>query len=804
MRSVNAHRIAAAAIGVAVFASAGAARAGDMPASGWLNWRGPNQNGTSGEVGLPEALEPIDKATDWSIDLPGRGTPAIAQYLDGARLYAWGYTGEGIGEHEVLVALDPATGEEQWRLRYPDFLSDVIYERYSIGAPTVDPQTGRVYLLTTPGLLVCVDRDGKELWRVSMLEEYGRLTFPNGRTGSPAIDGDLVIVNAITSNWGTQGPARNRFYAFEKETGKPVWASDPGVGPPFLKDSSFCTPVFANEGAMRVFYACLGDGNVVCVNALTGEPVWRYQLAIGGVNSSVVLTDKAVIAIHGKENVGDTGRGRMVAIKRDATPEPDKAGRPTLGENDVLWRNDDVAMFSSSPVLANGRVYQLTLTGELFAIDADTGRTIWQTKLGNSTLHASPLYADGKLYVPMWTDGLYIIRDAGDRADVLDHVQLEGDLIGSPAVFAGKLYQHTTQKLYCFRQADASPLEAIKDAGEAIAEASAKVGRSLTEVVPPVARVADLEAVRLRVIPSEFLLRPGEAVGMYATAVNALGQVIPIQTMDLPAAEPWIPPTARVKARLDAEWDAGQIVANQSAKYSAGSFRFQKGGGLTGFARGRILPSPPFSESFDGQDLTETDGGGARWAYPPLPWIGARFKWEVREDPTDAGNKVLAKTLDNVLFMRSMVFFGHPEDRDYVIRADVMSDGNRRQQSTAGVICQRYIICLDGNAQQLRVYSNIENFNRARDLGQVESRVDFPWRVGRWYTIKATVETTGKDGAGVIKAKAWPRGENEPADWTIEVPVPIVHQSGSPGLFGLSPQSNFKVYVDNIVVTPRG
>ena len=34
------------------------------------------------------------------------------------------------------------------------------------------------------------------------------------RTGAPSIEGNLVIVNAISTNWGREGPARNRFYAF--------------------------------------------------------------------------------------------------------------------------------------------------------------------------------------------------------------------------------------------------------------------------------------------------------------------------------------------------------------------------------------------------------------------------------------------------------------------------------------------------------------------------------------------------------------------------------------------------------------
>ena len=39
-------------------------------------------------------------------------------------------------------------------------------------------------------------------------------TFPNGRTGGPCIDENLVIIHAITASWGKHGPARDRFLCF--------------------------------------------------------------------------------------------------------------------------------------------------------------------------------------------------------------------------------------------------------------------------------------------------------------------------------------------------------------------------------------------------------------------------------------------------------------------------------------------------------------------------------------------------------------------------------------------------------------
>ena len=46
------------------------------------------------------------------------------------------------------------------------------------------------------------------------------------------------------------------------------------------------------------------------------------------------------------------------------------------------------------------------------------------------------------------------------------------------------------------------------------------------------------------------------------------------------------------------------------------------------------------------------------------------------------------------------------------------------------------------------------------------------------------------------------KGDPEPEKWTLEVPHKTAHQSGSPGLFGFSPQ-DMRVYIDNVSVRPN-
>ena len=143
-----------------------------------------------------------------------------------------------------------------------------------------------MYVLTSAGVFAAFTGEGKPLWRHSLMETLGRLTFTNGRTGGPIIEDDLVLVRGITSNWGGEGAAMDRFYAFDKKTGQIVWSSSPGAAP---KDNSFARPIFGWRENKRVFYTGAGDGTLICVNARTGEPVWRYPTSAGGMNSTVVL-----------------------------------------------------------------------------------------------------------------------------------------------------------------------------------------------------------------------------------------------------------------------------------------------------------------------------------------------------------------------------------------------------------------------------------------------------------------------------------------------------------------------------------
>ena len=724
-------------------------------------YRGPSWNGVLPTQNLPEKWEPGGENDLFTYEIQGGGVPVIA----GDRLYHFGYYGVGPELQEAIVCMHPVTGKVIWEKRYSDFLSDTVYNRYGIGAPVIDKETGNVYFYTSSGLLLGFDRDGNEIWKHSLMEEFSRLTFPNGRTGGPAIDGDLVIVHCISANWGSNGPARNRFYAFDKISGELVWFATPGVAP---KDSSFSPLHFDDlKDGRRVFYTGTGCGNIVCVDARTGESLWRYQMSYGGVNSGVVLHGKnTLIAIHGKENVDKSSMGRMVSLKKP-TSIPKNAKLPmVLGDDKVNWKQDYEA-FTSSPCIVGDRIYQTVKTGELLSIDVKTGETIWHLKLGHDQLHASPLYADGKIYVGMHTSEFYIIRPEADKGVILNKVELEGAILAQPSAAQGRVYIQTKKKLYAFGSKQAPQPWAPEPQPE-------EVGKG--------------KPARIQIVPAEFALIPGQKIQLKAYYLDKTGRRI-APAKDL-LWEKYIPPTAKVKAKVDASLDAtGTLTAAKGAKLSAGAIRASKDG-VFGIARGRVLPDLPYSEDFEGFELTQTNTDGDKFSYPPLPWLGARMRWQVLQHE---GTKVIGNTLDRVLFQRSMNFLGRPDMKNYTVEADVMTDGNRRVMSTVGLINQRYNISLIGNHQKLEVVSNYDRFKVS---------VPFTIRPKTWYHLITQVDTNA-DGSGVIRAKAWKKGEEEPAEWTIEAPHDEVHKNGSPGIFAFSPQSQKRVFIDNLKVTPR-
>ena len=223
----------------------------------------------------------------------------------------------------------------------------------------------------------------------------------------------------------------------------------------------------------------------------------------------------------------------------------------------------------------------------------------------------------------------------------------------------------------------------------------------------------------------------------------------------------------------------GVFVSDAARGFQTGAVAAQAGE-LKARARVRVVPGLPWQEDFEAVAAGQSPAG----------WVGAPGKFVVKE--LEGGGRALAKPPAQRGLDRSNLYIGPPSLHDYTVQADLLgtegTQGSVRRPDM-GLIAGGYVLDLQGVHQRLQV--------RAWDTElRLMEQVDFKWDPNVWYTMKLSVGTKGAEG--VIRAKVWPRGEAEPAAWTVTARDPRPVRHGSPGLYGYSPA---EIRYDNLKVT---
>ena len=708
----------------------------------WPAWRGPRQDGVSPETGLVSSWSTAGENLLWRADLTGRSTPAV---FDG-RVCANGRVGQGLHKQEIVACFDAGTGKKLWEHRLDVYLSTVPFNRVGWASVVGDPETGNLYAHGVGGLLVAFDRAGKVVWSRSLAEEVGFYSGFGGRTHTPMIDEDRLVLSFVNTSWGEQGPPRNRTFAFDKRTGDLLWVSTPGGQPYDLNTST--TPVAAVVNGQRLLIEGNADGSVYAIKARTGEKVWGFQLTKGGINITVAVDGDTVYAAHSEENVDTPGvMGRLVAI--DAT------GTGDVTKTHERWRVNELGAGFSSPLVHQGTLYVVDNSANLFAFEGKTGRQLWKHKLG-TVGKGSPVWADGKIYVTELNGRFHILKPSASGVETLDMDEItvqdttEGpagryaELYGSPAVAYGRVYLSTEAGLFALGD-KSKPFKADKDKPVVLNEPAAQG-----------------PAAALQVIPTEVLIQPGQTARFQVKAFDAQGR---------PVAAP------------QGEWSLQGLAGKlENGGFTAAPGKPQAGkvavksGTLEAAARVRVIPPLPWTYDFEAVEAGKT---------PPW-WVAAGNKFPVKELD---GGKVLSKPPVAVGLDRSDVFLGPDELSGYTIQADLRGAVKGRKRPDVGLINSGYHMDLMGGHQKIQ-------FRGWASELRLEKSVPFAWEPDVWYTMKFRVDQQG--GKALLRGKVWRKGEPEPQEWTITAEDPQPVRQGSPGIYGYSAA---EIYYDNLQVT---
>ena len=705
-----------------------------VSANDWAEWRGPARDGISLEKGLPAKWSPAGDNLAWKVPYGGRSAPIVM----GNRVFLQNTAGKGELEQERVMCFNADTGKLLWEHRFNIYLSDVPPHRVGWASPVGDPSTGNIYVFGVGGTLLGLSNDGKVLWQRSLGEDFGLLTTHGGRTVSPIIDGDLVIVSGVTFMWGQHSRGAHRFMAFDKKTGETVWLSAPG-GRPY--DTTYAPPIISNVNGTRLLIQGASDGVVHAIKPQTGEPVWKYEISKRGLNTGVVVHGTTAILTHSEENLDSSEMGLVVAVDANSKGE--------IKKEQTKWSIYGWQGGFSSPVLDGDRLYHVDNGANIAAFDVNTGKRLWLENLG-TIQKASPVLADGKLYVGTENGKFFILKPSATGVEILDQDQLGTEalpeaIIASPAISNGRVFIVSDANLYAIGKKGSQPTAAA---------------------VPQLETAAATSAVaHVQVVPTELILKPGAKVNFRARLFDERGVFI----REEPAAS-WS------LDKLQGSIANGQLSVAADAILQAGLVKATVGA-VSGTAGVRVFPALPWSENFDGMAVN---------SIPPT-WVNTTPKFVVREMN---GSKVLVKTTEgSSLLSRARAYFGPSDFSNYTVEADINATQKRRQQGDAGVIAQRYVLTLYGNSQTLHIEPWQPETARTVTL-------PFAWKPDTWYRMKLQVGNL-PDGKVRARGKVWPVGEAEPAAWMVERIDPIPNKQGAPGVFG---NALAEVYFDNVKV----
>jgi len=733
LRSASLFRHAAmcAAFLCATLAIASPPAATDAPEE-WSSWRGPSQNGVSPATGLLSDWTVNGEGQLWHAEFTGRSTPVV---FDG-RVCASGRTGEGIEMQETVACWNAATGALLWQRSFNVFNSTVPFARVGWGSVAGDPETGNLYALNVDGWFHAFDAHGVTRWSIRLHEDFGRFSGYGGRTGTPVVDEDRVILPIISTSWAEFGPPRQRFYAFDKHDGRVLWVSNPSTESP--KDlNTQSVPIITEIDGQRLMISGGADGWIYALQARTGAFVWKFQLSKRGINVSVVEENGIVYAAHSEENLDEGILGRVVAI--------DARGVGDITRTNEIWRATEIAVGFSSPLLHNGTLYVLDNSANLIAFDAETGQQRWEQNIGNVG-KSSPVWADGKIYVTEVNGNFVILRPGADGAEVLDseRIEVEGgrhaEIYGSPAIAYGRIFFSSEAGIFAIGSNADAPIE------------STAVGTG-ARPVPDI----DAEPVTIRVVPGDVTVRAGQPVHFEVHAFDADGNFIRKRNAI------WSMNGLQADLAEDGVFWADPANGSQIGRVIATA-----GGMETTYARVRVIGPLPWTEDFS---------SGVR----PPHWVAAgRFATaELIKRPSPTG------------IHRQVTYTGDAVTDNVTVQVDLYATQEGRRRPDGGVVNSGYTLDLAGNHQRLELRS------WASELRMMQ-RVPFEWDVNTWYTVKLRVDQLADSAR--VRAKVWRRDEDEPADWTLEIEDPMPVRNGAPGLYGYSPVDiyfdNYKVTVN--------
>ena len=336
-------------------------------AEDWPQWLGPKRDGVWRETGLVEKFPEGGPKQVWKVEIGvGYAGPAVADgkvfvtdYVPGdkAKLPNNGFAKGRFAGAERVICRDAATGKELWKHEYAVEYT-VSYPAGPRCTPTVDGSF--VYTLGAMGDLKCLRAsNGEEVWAKNFMKDYDAGLPVWGFAAQPLVDGDKLICLV--------GGTNDRLVvAFDKKTGKELWASQSCLG-----DFGYSPPMIYEFGGKRQLVVWHTKA-IVGLEPNTGKRIWRVEFdvkaALTAPTARKVGTDKLFVTsfYNGSMLLKVTADKAEIVWKSKARGEmPDQT--------------TDLSSIMCTPWVDGDHIYGVCSYGQLRCIEANTGTRVWET-----------------------------------------------------------------------------------------------------------------------------------------------------------------------------------------------------------------------------------------------------------------------------------------------------------------------------------------------------------------------------------------------------------------------------------------
>lgn len=390
----------------------------------WTRFRGPNGQGISGAKTIP--VKWTEKDYNWKIELPGGGHSSPV--LWGEKLFVT--SGDQQAGNSVIYALNVSDGKVLWQKEYslkkysPNKLNS-----YATATPTVDAE--HVYVLwTSPEetILAALNHQGNEIWK----RKFEGVRCQHGAGSSPIVHDDMVIFTHEHENKSSPD-ARSAWYAVNRKTGETRWTLDRNTGP----KTSYSTPcVYATEtGTPQLIFNSYSHG-MTSVDPGTGKVIWEVASAFPArVVSSPVIAGELLVG-----SCGDGGSGkRLIAIRPGSS---DRKIQP----KEAYSIDSGYRPYVPTSIAKGGLLFTFIDRGYVSCWNSVTGRQLWEEKPAGK-FFGSPVCVDGKLYC-ITMDGDVVVIKAAETYKLLAINPLGETSHATPAIAGGRMYLRTYSLLF--------------------------------------------------------------------------------------------------------------------------------------------------------------------------------------------------------------------------------------------------------------------------------------------------------------------------------------------------------------------